>query len=250
MITRTEHLIESFFAHELSETEVQELHGLLAKDPDAAAEFEWQKRLAGPVRQLSLAGSIQNATWREAVRPPFRQVTMWRQIRAIAAAIAVIAIAVWFVLPMNSLDRTVDKNFAYYPNKTPYNSRGGATDGGEQAPQAVYDAFKLYDDAKHKQAAEALGNIAAAFPDKLEYRFYQGVALLADEQYPAAAAALQPVADSNDSYKTASLYYLGLAYAGAGDKEQARKALQAYLGSDGEVLTYREQAQNVLDALK
>lgn len=253
MDTRTEQLIEAFFANEISTTETVELRGRLAGDPEAAAEFAWQQRLAGQVGQLSLRDGIQHTAWQEATRPPFRQVTMWPRMLAAAAAIALLIVAALFIFPPGaaSPDDAVAGNFVHYPNKMPFKSLGGPSEGDDQVPPAVLEAFRLYDDpARAHEAAEALGNIAATYPDRLEYRFYQGVALLADRQYAPASAALRPVGDSDNSYKTASFYYLGLAYAGMGEKEQARRALQSYLGAQDEVLTYRNQAQNLLDALK
>ena len=253
MDTRTEQLIEAFFANELSTTETRDLRGRLANDPEAAAEFAWQQRLAGQVGKLSLRDGIQNNTWKEAAKPPFRQVTMWPRMLAAAAAIALLIVAALFIFPPGgaSPENAVADNFVHYPNKMPFKSLGGQDKSDDQVPPAVLEAFRLYDDpARAREAAAALAGIAAAYPDRLEYRFYQGVALLADRQYAPAARALQPVADSDNSYKTASFYYLGLAYAGMGEKEQARRALQNYLGVQDEVLTYREQAQNVLKSLE
>jgi tetratricopeptide (TPR) repeat protein len=249
MDTRTEQLIELFFANDLSETETQELRSLLANNPAAAAEFSWQQSLAGRVSRLSLAGSIQNEQWKQASRPPFRQVTMWKKMLAAAAAIAVLVTA-WILLSPEKMESVVAGNYVHYPNKMPFRSLGGPGDSSGQVPQAVLDAFRLYDNAdRPADAARALAEIAAAYPDRLDYRFYQGVALIADGRYPEAAGALRPVADSDDVYHTPALYYLGLAYAGSNNKEQARAALQAYLNTTDEVLTYREQAENVLNAL-
>ena len=250
MNTRTEHLIELFFANDLSETETLELRTTLANDPSAAAEFQWHQQLAGRIGTLSLAGSIQNTAWKEAAKPPFREVTMWRKMLAAAAAIAVLVVA-WIVLSPAKMESVVAGNYVHYPNKMPFRSLGGPADPADQVPQAVLEAFRLYDAADQPgEAAKALSGIVATYPDRLDYRFYQGVALIGDAQYTQAVTALRPVADSDDAYKTPALYYLGLAYAGSGDANSARTALQQYLGSSDDVLTYREQAEKVLKALR
>ena len=250
MNTRTEQLIELFYANDISETETLELRSVLANDPAAKAEFKWQQQLAGKVSQLSLSGSIQNAGWKEATKPPFRKVTMWPKMMAAAAAIALLVVA-WVLFSPEKMESVVAGNYVHYPNKMPFRSLGGAVESGDQVPRDVLDAFELYDAADQPgAAARALANIAAAYPDRMDYRFYQGVALIGDGQYGAAVLALRPVADSDDAYKTPALYYLGLAYAGSGDKAQARTALNAYLGSTDEVLTYREQAEKVLKAVE
>lgn len=250
MNARTEQLIELYFANELSEPETRELRSLLQQDASARAEFEWQRGLAGQVSRLSLSGSIQNTGWREAARPPFRTVTMMRRIMAAAAALAALVVA-WYVLTPQKTDDVVAGNYVHYPNKMPFRSLGGPTDKDEKVPQDVLDAFRLYDNAERPaDAARALAGIVTTYPERLDYRFYYGVALVGDKQYAAAATALQPVTAAENTYKTPAFYYLGLALAGAGDQPGAARALHAYLDTPGEVLTYREQAANVLKSVE
>jgi tetratricopeptide (TPR) repeat protein len=253
MEDRTERLFESYFANEISAAQAQELRDILAKDSEAAAEFAWQQRIASHTKSLSLAGSIENAAWREATKPPFRTVNIWRQAMAAAAAVAVLVVAYIFIQPFGSKAPTTDglvaSNFRYYPNKLPFKSLGGS-DNDSKVPQSVIAAFQIYDDStQYRAAAQALAKVVAENPDKIEYRFYQGVALIGDQQYPAAVAALQPVAEAVGTYQVPALYYLGLAHLGAGDKAQAKKFLQAYRDSD-EGITFQKQAQNLLNALK
>lgn len=250
MNARTEQLIELYFANDLSEPETRELRNLLEQDSSARSEFEWQRGLSRQIGTLSLSGSIQNTGWREAAKPPFRAVTMTRRIMAAAAALAALVVA-WYVLSPQKMDSVVAGNYAHYPNKMPFRSLGGPTDSDEQVTQDVLDAFRLYDDAtRPADAARALAGIVSSYPDRLDYRFYYGVALAGDKQYAAAATALQPVTASENTYKTPAFYYLGLALAGTGDKAGAARALRAYLDTPGEVLTYREQAATVLKVVE
>jgi tetratricopeptide (TPR) repeat protein len=254
MEDRTERLFESYFANELSAEQAQELRDILAKDPEAEAEFAWQQRIASHTKSLSLAGSIENHAWREATKPPFRTVSIWRQAMAAAAAIAVLVVAYTIIKDAGTKAPTqqelIAANFRYYPNKLPFKSLGGGGDSSSQVPQSVIAAFQIYDDStQYHAAAQALAKIVSENPDKIEYRFYQGVALLGDQQYLAAATALQPVADTVGTYQVPALYYLGLAHLGAGDQGQAKKYLQAYRDSE-EGITFRKQTQNLLNALK
>ena len=255
MDTRTDQLIESYFSNTLTDSEAQILRELLASDPETAREFDWRRRLAGEVGKLSLADGIQDPTWKNSLQPPFRTLISWKKILFAAAAVALLAVAVWFVTkpaekPVPRLQAIADDYFRYYPNKLQFNSLGGPAQGADSVPQQVLDAFQLYDDTtRFRESAGALGAVAAAFPEKQEYRFYQGVALLGDHQYAAAAAVLQPLTETDNTYSVPARYYLGLAYAGAGDRERAKKALQGYLDSkDG--ITFRKQAKNALDALR
>ena len=254
MNTRAEQLIESYFANALQEPDVRELRQLLANDPEAAAEFQWQQRLAAGTNNLSLSGSIRNQTFKTAARPPFRQVSIWKKALSAAATVALLAVAYWFInrppaRPAN-LESVVATNFKYYPNRLPFKSLGGSTDSSVAVPQSVMDAFQLYDDTtRYGEAAQALNIVVAANPDKPEYRFYQGVALIGDHRYSDAVEALGPVTLTDNAYKVPALYYYGLALAGKGDKERARAALQAYLDSE-EGIPYRRQVQNVLEAIR
>lgn len=254
MNTRTDQLIESYFSNTLTKAEAEVLQELLATDPEVAREFEWRQRLAGQVKKMSLSDGIQNPDWRNNLQAPFRPVIYWKRVLSVAAAITLFAAACWFLTrpdkPAPSLQAIADSNFQYYPNKLPSMSLGGPDGNNDPVPQSVLDAFQLYNDTtRFREAAQALSAAAAAFPEKPEYRFYQGVALLGDHQYAAAVAALQPVTATDHTYQVPAYYYLGLAYAGAGDRVLAQKTLQAYLDSkDG--ITFRKQAQNALEALR
>jgi|GEM_PF-3072297 len=95
MNTRTEQLIEAWFANTLSENEASELRQLLATDPEVAAEFAWQQSLARAVRTGKLGNdSIHNRLNEVERRFRFRQLTF--RILAIAAAVSMLVVAIWF----------------------------------------------------------------------------------------------------------------------------------------------------------
>lgn len=98
MDTRTEQLIESWFANMLSEAEAAELRQRLANDPDAAAEFAWQQSLAQAVRSGGLGNDPLHIKLHELERRfRFRRVIF--QIAAVAAAIAALIVAIWLINP-------------------------------------------------------------------------------------------------------------------------------------------------------
>lgn len=95
MNTRTEQLIEAWFANTLSENEASELRQLLTSDPEAATEFAWQQSLARAVRTGNLGNDSIHDQLREVERRfRFRQLTF--RILAIAAAVSMLVVAVWF----------------------------------------------------------------------------------------------------------------------------------------------------------
>lgn len=96
MNTRTEQLIEAWFANTLSENEASELRQLLATDPEVAAEFAWQQSLAHTVRTGKLGNdSIHDRLHEVERRFRFRHLTF--RILAIAAAVSMLVVATWFL---------------------------------------------------------------------------------------------------------------------------------------------------------
>ncbi|MFN0036244.1 MAG: tetratricopeptide repeat protein [Saprospiraceae bacterium] len=250
MENRTNLLLESYFANSLSAADAAELKTLAAADPGVAAELGFQRRVAAAVNPLSFAHSIQDTAWREAAQKPFPataiKVTMWpRYAYAAAAAIALLIAAIIFMQPP-TLQTTVANNTTEYPNTMKFKALGGGD--AEAVPQIVISAFSLYDEGNYAEAAKALQPIAVANAQRMDYRFYWGVSLVKTAQYTDAVAALTLVAQSQNDYQVPALYYLGLACAGAGDRDCARQNLEAYIGSQNGV-TFKKEAQAVLDAL-
>ncbi len=249
MENRAEHLLESYFSNTLTVEEATELKTLVASTPSVAAELAFQRRVAAGLQSRSLAQGIQHTEWRSAVQKPFSttaiKASLWpRYLYSAAAAIALLIAAILFLQPPG-LQSVVADNAREYPNKMKFKSLG---DEALAVPESVIKAFSFYDQQQFGDAAKALQTLVEANADRLDYRFYWGVSLVKDKQYPAAVDALTPVAQSQDEKRVPALYYLGLACAGAGNKDCARQNLKAYLDSP-EGVTYKKEAQAVLDAL-
>jgi hypothetical protein len=248
MENRAEQLLESYFANSISSTELEELKALAAADEELADEIAFQQRVAASLQTGSLAKGIQNPTWRDAAEKPTAgaiKVSMFpRYGYAVAAALALLIVAYIFLMPAD-LPTLVAKNTKEYPNKMKFKSLG---EEAQAVPEAVIQAFSLYDRKQFREAATALQPIVAANADRMDYRFYWGVSLVNSQQYSAAVAALTPLVQGSDERKIPAQYYLGLACAGTGDLACARQNLQAYIDSP-EGVTYRDQAKKVLSAL-
>lgn len=249
MEDRTEHLIESYFAGSLDKAESQELKAILASNPKAAEEFEWQKRLALQVSKLSLSKSIQNDQWREAVKPPTRKVSMWPYAFSAAAVITLLFAAYYFMpnLVGSSTEQLVAESFEHFPNKMRFKNLGGSE---ASATPELLEAFAEYDKKNYEMASIKLSAVVAADPGRLDYRFYLGVAQSGTKKYPESIHNLLAVADDTGSiYSTSAHYYLGVAFAAINDLPQAQKHLQLYIdAADG--VTYRKQAIRLLKALE
>jgi tetratricopeptide (TPR) repeat protein len=249
MNDRTEQLIELYFANALSEAERLELKTLLSADPTAAAEFAWQQQLAQQVTKLPLSKSIQNEAWREAAKPPFRQASMIRTVLAAAAAIALLVVAYLYIpsLSGDAAEGLVAESFEHFPNKMKFKNLGAVE---ENVSPEVLEAFAAYDLKKYDLAATKLTAVVKANPDRLDYRYYLGVASVGAKKYQPAIDVLLAVAqDTSSAYNTPACYFLGLAYAGVKDVPLAKKYLQACIAAEDGV-PYREQAEKLLEGLK
>ncbi len=243
MDNRTETLLESYFANELSEKEAGELRGLLNADPEAAAEWKWRQQIAQTTRQMNL--SLPTQTSATVVKMP-----IWRSFSRLAAGLAVVVVAagllVHYLSPAD-VPEALAAGFEHYPNNMPFKALDPTA--AAQYPAEVLRAFQLYDDpTQYAAAAEALGTVAAKYPDHPEYGMYQGVALLGAKNYAPAVEALQKVVASNTKYRTPALYYLGLAQSGTGNYPEARQSFERYL-NDKDGVPFRKKAQALLKVL-
>lgn len=246
---RTEQLIESYFANMLTDVEREELKSTLAADPAAAAEFAWQQSLARQISKRSLTQGIKNDQWREAAKPPFRNISMYKKVLAAAAAIALLIVAYVFIPDPDagSTQELLAQSIEHFPNKMKFKNLG---EGAETVSPDVLDAFAAYDQKDYLKASQKLTDVVNANTARMDYRFYLGMSFLGQKKYAETINALLAVAqDKSSAYSTPSLYFLGLAYAGINDVEQAQKHLQAYIdAADG--VTYKKQAIRLLKRLK
>ncbi|MBL7806730.1 MAG: hypothetical protein JNN28_02885 [Saprospiraceae bacterium] len=252
MENRSEHLLEAYFAHTLSEAESAELSALLQSDQALAAEMRFRQQIASAVQQKSLRAGIENPDWAKATIPPAgsgagsaikRQ--MWSRYLSAAAAAIVLLVVAWVYIPTGSTSNLIAEQTAVFPNKMTFKSLGQTS---MAVPPEVIQAFKLYDQQNYTEAAPALEKVVTAFPDIVDYRFYWGVSLVHNHQYAEAVKALEPVSESKNDYQTVSLYYLGLAYGGNKEMDKSKMTLQKYIdATDG--VTYRKQAFKVLEEL-
>jgi tetratricopeptide (TPR) repeat protein len=251
MEKRAEQLIEAFFSNELTAQEAAELDTLAKQDPEVAQELAFQRKIAASTRTLSLSDSIQNPAWQEAARKPFRVGNMRvsvlpRFMYAVAAALALLVAAYLFFWQPMPLPKAVIHYASDYPNKMRFKSFGAEV---EAVPPDVARAFKLYDSKAYRDAADALSFVVARNPDRMDYRFYLGVASVKCKQYALAADVLELVTQTEGEYQAVSQFYMGLACAGKGDKEAARKYLKAYIApADG--VSFRKEAEAVLKSLR
>ena len=250
MENRTEYLLEAYFAHELTAEEAEELKTLLQSDEELATEMRFRQQIARVVQDKSLHSGIKNQKWAHASLPPSSGTpalrrNLWSRFLYAAAAVLTLLVVARLYLPGNNTGDIIAANTAFYPNKMTFKSLGQED---LTIPEEVIQAFALYDQQKFPEAADAFQAVVNVYPDIIDYRFYWGVSLTVSRQYVKAISALEPVAQSENDYKTVSRYYLGLAYAGNQELDKAKSCLKQYIDApDG--VTYRKQVMKVLDNL-
>lgn len=249
MENRADQLIESFFANSLSKEEAAELKALAASNPEVAQEIAFQQKIASSLQSRSLARGIQNKEWANAAQAPAQttaiRTSMWPRYYLAAAAAIALLVAAFLFLQSPNLETVVADNTAVYLNNMKFKSLG---DAAQAVPANVIEAFDFYDQGAYEKAAKALQPLVALEPERMEYRFYWGVALVQSKQYSAAIEALTPVVQTQQDKRIPAHYYLGLAYAATGNKNAAREHLQMY-ANDPEGVSFKKQALTVLKVL-
>ncbi len=253
MNNRAEQLLDLYFSRTISTEDEAELRQLLAADLGLAREFSWQLQLA---RSANLAGLHHPLKQRlRAETPSLRRhnATRLRLLSLAAAALLLFCAAWWFFFrtetvtpPPNPVQIAMD-HFEHFPNKIVIEV-AGASDS-DSIPVAVRSALALYDRHDYRRASQALQTVVQQFPDEPGYQFYYGVSLVGCQQFETAIAPLERSAARNNVYQTPAYYYLALANTGARRYSQARQALEKYLADTVRGVTYRKQAQDLLEKL-
>ncbi|MCE7923888.1 MAG: hypothetical protein DYG98_12585 [Haliscomenobacteraceae bacterium CHB4] len=270
MNTRTEHLIESWFAHSLSEAEAAELRQILANDPEAAAEFAWQQSLSHAVRNASLETEAIRVKLREAERR-FRFRRIMLQLTALAAVILALLVAVWFInrpdLPYGSdspiaATQDTQENPGFIPQAPPplrdsfpaENTKPQHPD--EQDKQQAEKALQQQRDQQRKQRAlrdslrlDVIANFRH-FNNKTEFNTAGGIdeekemamnafILYDQKDYAKAVKAFKPVVASAPGNMEYQFYY-GVSLLGNREYEAAAKVFQQVSSQTG---NYQTQAK-------
>lgn len=251
MEKRAEQLIEAYFSNELTAQEAAELDSLAKKDPQIAQELAFQRKIADLAQSTTLSDGIKNPVWAKALHQPFQNNRLRvslspRSMYAVAATLVLLITAYLFFLQPMPLPKAVVHYTVEYPNKMRFKSFGANT---EPVPPDVARAFKLYDEKAYQDAADALAFVVARNPERMDFRFYFGVAAVKSKKYALAADVLELVTQTESEYQSVSQFYMGLACAGKGDKESAQKYLEAYI-APAEGVTFRKEAKAVLKSLK
>lgn len=147
--------------------------------------------------------------------------------------------------PVIPVDTLINNYFRHYPNKVTLVVAGAE----DTVPSIVSEAFSVYDKRDYHAAIPRLKTLVTFYPDKYVYKFYYGVALVGDKQFKPAIDPLTHLTSFENDYRASALYYLSLAYIGAGQHGKAKQTLDAYM-ADPYGVPYRRYAEKLLGELK
>lgn len=163
------------------------------------------------------------------------RVSRTRWLMAAAAAIALVAVAVWFF----TLPGTAD--YSQYAQHAPLSLTVRGT-----ADQAASEAENAFNQKNYTAALAALDRLLAEQPDNLTAQLYKGISLIELNRTADARVVLGPMADGTSALRTEAMWYMALSYL----KEKNAAACRAELSKIPPGDVRYEQAQELLKKLK
>jgi tetratricopeptide (TPR) repeat protein len=236
-------LLDRYFDDQLSPQERQTVEARVLTEPELGADFALRQQQMlwlqqEPRRQAMLAQTAdlgaQYFGEEEAVAPAPIRVTWTRRLLAAAAAVALLAVAVWVF-------RGAEKpTYAGYVQHAPLQliQRGAA----ENTAVAAENAFNA---GRYAEALPLLQNLRNAQPDNQVLQLYEGICYLEMNRNAEAMVVFQAIANGNSALKGEGVWYLALSHWKNGDITTCKQVLQQIqVGSDR-----YNQAQQLLSDL-
>ncbi|MEZ4920414.1 MAG: tetratricopeptide repeat protein [Saprospiraceae bacterium] len=239
MKNHDEQLIEQYFAKSLDAEGQALLQSRLEADPELRTEFEWQKNVAEGIklkedRRIKALLQKEEARMKPAEQPRLS----YRRLSSIAATLALLAAAIWFVLPHSG---SSDLPFSPYPDTFIFRD--------EVAP-VVNQATDAYKSGAYQEAAKYFATAAEQEPGNPNYTLYQAISLIGSEKYEQAISILSPLAEisDNDRIPHVAQWYLAFAYYKTGKNDQAIRFAEQYLENQQES-SFKKEAKQMLDLI-
>lgn len=187
-----------------------------------------------------------NETVEENTAPP-KTISFTQRMRPFlaVAAILLLVVGAYFVLfNQPTPEQLFAKHFTPYDNTLTV--RG--VDDTTAIAHAETDAMKYYENQDFGRAALTFDQLIQLNPaDQTTYRFYAGIARLANQQPKESIQYLQPVADSDNPYQEQAQWYIALAYLKDNDHQSAKKLLGKIANQS--VHDRKKEAQQILKSL-
>ncbi len=239
-------LIHDFFNGQLDETERQQVLRMVEEDPVFADAFhlhdameKWpaaEQRRKKLEQQLAPLGDefFTNATVEKTTAPtPVMQVSYTRWA-AIAAAMALLLVAVWFVL------RPSSPQYAQYAAHEPLHITTRGNDAAE-----INAAEQAFNTKNYSLALEKIRVVRQSQPGDLTLQITEAICLIELGKGAEARNIMAPIASGNSALRSEAVWYTGLSYLKEGNEESCKKTMQAIPADD---FRYKD-AQEILNNL-
>lgn len=240
-----EALLDRYFRRAMNETAAAELQARRKVEPRLALAFRRWERWLAALRAYG-AGELDDHLRQEerqyatfdrstAPRPPFSN---WQNFVVAAGLLIIIGVIAYGLAGPPPDTLLVERYFTLYPNIIV-----PSDDPSEPPDQYLAGAFRAYDDGEFAAAYREFAELLPVYP---EARLYLGICALGQEQYGRAINWFEEIAPG-ERYYAASQWYLALALLG-NDQEPAATAL---LGEISETAghPFLRQSRAVLEEL-
>ena len=220
-------LLDQYFNGLLAPETAAAVEARAISDTEFGAEFDFRRQMETWLQQEAGRSAV-----RETLRTvgtdyfqaplsatPGKQpfLVKWRRtVMAAATALAVLAVATWFLRPEAPL------GYRDYAQHAPLSMLERGPDSDDPATAAE----TAFNQKNYPAALEALNRVLAQKPDHPTAQLYKGITLLELEQAAAARAVLRPLAEGTSALRGEGQWYLALSYLQENNKTECQKALQ------------------------
>lgn len=241
-------LLNDYFNGLLAPDDAQAVEARAATDAEFGEEFSLRQQMEAYPRRAALRKSFTDTLTavetdffqekegkKPEIQPPMTAKVNRMRWLAAAAALALLAVAVWFISSPEPAE------YNQYAQHVPLSlTLRGAAD------QAASEAESAFNEKNYPAAFAALDRLLAEQPDNLTAQLYKGICLIELDRTADARAILVPIANDTSALRIEATWYVALSYL----KEKNTAACRAELLKIPSGDVRYEQAQALLKKLK
>lgn len=192
----------------------------------AAQEEEFEKytreEASKMLKQIYNSGFSLNSEHRAKVIPIHRK-NWFRYAAAVIIIITILSYPTYNFYYKKSPQQLFATNYSGYPNVELLNTRGSNDDN---MLETRIEAYEYYNNQQFEEFIQAVEALSPDYPEKLNDRFYLGIAYLETQQWQNAVITFEALSSANFKYSKEVDWFLGMAYLGIGACENAKTTLE------------------------